>query len=154
MGITNCNGMRMWWDHISPHPAQNLHRFIRWFHNNLVGGWAGLGDFRADLGAICQKPRPFPFFASPSTVSLPSLPITSAFCLLLSHTPPHCFTPISSPTPKDFTPRCSFLCSSDAEGATAFLIYRHGGKNDDRVQLLVNLSEMIKHMGNWTRFLT
>ena len=55
-----------------------------------LGRFGGLGDFRAALGSVCQKSKPFPICASPSphspTLSVPPSITTSAFPLLTSYT--------------------------------------------------------------------
>lgn len=54
-----------------------------------LGRCGGSGDFRTALGAICQKPKPFPISASHVSLplSLPSLSITTSAFFLPSHTP-------------------------------------------------------------------
>lgn len=95
--------MSVWWDRKE---AKVLHSV-----SQLVGSWTEevwrfRGDFHTALGAICQKSKPFPIFASPFSFSLllPSLFITTSAFLLICHTP---FLTVShlffSQTPSNFT---------------------------------------------------
>ena len=60
--------------------------------------FGGSGDFRTALGAISQKSKPFPIWASPLflSLSLSFSPSSSQHLLSLSYVtpPPHCFPPI------------------------------------------------------------
>lgn len=100
-----------------------------------LGRFGGSGDFRTALRAICQKSKPFPISASPSSLSLAALTLHHNICFLspVSHpllTVSHLFF---SHIPEDFT-----SCPSDSrlqfslqlavlKGHTGFFIHHYSG---------------------------
>ena len=119
--------------------------------------FGGSGDFRTALGAISQKSKPFPIWASPLFLSLSlslslllSLFITTSAFSLLCHTPSSLFpTYYSLIHPEDFTSRPSR--SESWKGHARFLTYHYTRnklsiKEQRRCWTCSDLSEMLGHI--------